>query len=98
MVEAVIAAGDDDGVHLRGLDNGNTLVGGAVHDVIAPGGEAGALLRGVRCCFEIDREAALGKKPAGLGRVQRQRLRAGEHHDGEIDLMRNHAAVSVVEA
>ena len=84
MIEAVVAAGDDDGVDLRGLDQRHALIGGAVDDLVAAGGEALALLLGVRRGLEIDGEAAPGEKSPRLRREQRQRLRAGKHHDGEL--------------
>ena len=89
MIEAVVAAGDDNGVHAR-LDQRHALVGGAVHDRVAAVREALALLLGVRRGLQIDGEAAPGEKSLRLRGEQRQRLRAGKHHDGELGLGRCH--------
>ena len=88
MIEAVVAAGHDHGVHLRCLDQRHALVGGAVDDLVAARGEALALLLGVRRGLQIDSEAALLEKSSRLRGEQRQRLRAGKHHDGELGLVR----------
>ena len=93
MIEAVVAAGDDDGVDLRCLDKRDALIGGAVDDGVAAGGEALALLLGVRRGLELDGKAALAEKAARLRRVKRQRLRAGKHHDGELDRGGRHRAL-----
>ena len=83
MIEAVVAARDDHGVRAAVLDQCDRLVGGAVHDLVAPGGEPLPLLGGVRRRMEIDREPAPGEQPLRLRGIERQRLRAGKHHDGE---------------
>ena len=62
MIEAVVAARDDHGVGAAVLDQCHRLVGGAVHDLVAPGGEPLPLLGGVRRGMEIDREPALGEQ------------------------------------
>ena len=67
-----------------GLNQRDALVGGAMDDRIATGGEAVALLLGVRRGLEIDSQAALVEKSTRLRCVERQRLRAGKHHDGEL--------------
>jgi hypothetical protein len=83
MIEAVVAARDDDRVG-AGLDQRHALVRCAVDDRVAAFGEALALLLGIRSRLEIDREATFGKEAACLRREQRQRLRAGKHHDGQM--------------
>ena len=62
MIEAVVAARDDDRVD-AGLDQRHALVRRAVDDLIAAFGEALALLFGIRRGLELDGEPALGKEP-----------------------------------
>jgi hypothetical protein len=54
MIEAVVAAGHDDGVHLRRLDQRHALIGGAVHDPID-----GRLVVGCRWTFALQVSGAL---------------------------------------
>ena len=82
MIEAVVAARDDHRVGAV-LNQRDRLIGGAVHDLVAAGGEALPLLGGIGGRVEIDRQPAPGEQAVGLRGEQRQRLRAGKHHDGE---------------
>ena len=75
-----------------GFDQRHALVGGAMHDLVAAGGEALPLLLGVRRGLQIHRKAAPLEKALRLRREQRQRLRAGKHHDGELGLVGRHCA------
>ena len=90
VIEAVVAAGHDDGVHLRRLDQRHALIGSAVHDRVAAIGQALALLLGVRRGDQSDGKAAPCEKSARLRGEQRKRLRAGKSHDGELGLIGGH--------
>ena len=90
MIEAVVAAGHDDGVHLRRLDQRHALIGGAVHDRVAAIGQTLALLLGIRRGDQIDGKPAPCEKSACLRGEQRQRLRAGKRHDGHLGWIGGH--------
>ena len=88
LVGAAVAAGDDHDVDLGDVDHGDRVVDRRMHDVDGAAGEPLALALRAFGEFELDLQAALGKKAAIDRHIKRQRTRGREGVDVQQDRLR----------